>query len=262
MAAARIVEAEVENGAFINETKMTFEAFTGDWINAYAQNAKVSSVRARNKEMKHFISVWGPYPLKKITKQMYQKKILELSQKYSRNYLVGIHACGRMIFNYAVELDLIKTNPTESVQLPKYQPKIEDIENQKEDIKFLEKEELARFLRLTASDGLEMDSLIFTTLSYTGLRIGELLALKWSDFDEYKGSLRVTKTLYNPRNNITEYVLLPPKTSGSVRTIRIDEQLVKMLKRHEVKQKEIKFKKGKTIQITNLFLLEMMGIHN
>lgn len=244
MAAARIVEAEVENGAFINETKMTFEAFTGDWINAYAQNAKISSVRARNKEMKHFISVWGPYPLKKITKQMYQKKILELSQKYSRNYLVGIHACGRMIFNYAVELDLIKTNPTESVQLPKYQPKIEDIENQKEDIKFLEKEELARFLRLTASDGLEMDSLIFTTLSYTGLRIGELLALKWSDFDEYKGSLRVTKTLYNPRNNITEYVLLPPKTSGSVRTIRIDEQLVKMLKRHEVKQKEIKLKKG------------------
>ncbi|WP_279326722.1 tyrosine-type recombinase/integrase [Bacillus kexueae] len=80
--------------------------------------------------------------------------------------------------------------------MPKYQPKIEDIEEQKEEIKFLEKEELARLLRLANSDGLEMDSLIFTTLAYTGLRIGELLALKWTDFDKEKGSIRVTKTLY------------------------------------------------------------------
>jgi integrase len=99
-------------------------------------------------------------------------------------------------------------------------------------------------LRLADSDGLEMDHLVFTTLAYTGLRIGELLALKWTDFDGEKGTLRVTKTLYNPRNNIKEFELLPPKTTGSIRTIRIDEMLVKMLKRHEIKQKEIKLQKG------------------
>jgi integrase len=62
--------------------------------------------------------------------------------------------------------------------LPKYQAKVEDIENQEDEIKFLEKEELARFLRLADLDGLEMDYLVFITLAYTGLRIGELLALK------------------------------------------------------------------------------------
>lgn len=244
VSAARKLEAEVENGTYIKETKMSFEAFAQEWIKVYAQNAKVSSVRARSKEMNHFISVWGHYQLKKITKRIYQKRILELSERYSRNYMSGIHACGRMIFNHAIELELIKLNPTENIRLPKYQAKVEDIENQKEEIKFLEKEELARFLRLTDSDGLEMDFLIFTTLAYTGLRIGELLALRWADFDENKGSLRVTKTLYNPRNNIKEYELLPPKTSGSIRTIRIDERLVKMLKHHEIKQKEIKLQKG------------------
>ncbi|UZJ78749.1 tyrosine-type recombinase/integrase [Fictibacillus sp. KU28468] len=204
---------------FIKETKMTFDSFAQDWIKVYAQNAKISSVRARSKEMKHFIKVWGPYPLKKISKQIYQRRIVELSEKYSRNYVSGIHACGRMIFNHAVELGLIKINPTENTQLPKYQVRVEEIESQQEEIKFLEKEELALFLRTTDSDGLEMDSLIFTTLSYTGLRIGELLALKWSDFDEEKGSLRVTKTLYNPNNNFKEYKLLSPKTAGSIRTI-------------------------------------------
>ncbi|WP_394186853.1 tyrosine-type recombinase/integrase [Metabacillus halosaccharovorans] len=241
---ARKIEAEVENGTYLKETNTTFEAFAQEWIKIYAQNAKISSVRARSKEMKHFISVWGPYQLKKISKQIYQKRIVELSEKYSRNYVSGIHACGRMIFNHAVELGLIKINPTENIQLPKHQIKVEEIESQGEEIKFLEKEELARFLRTSDSDGLEMDSLIFTTLAYTGLRIGELLALKWTDFDEEKGSLRVTKTLYNPSNNIQNYELLPPKTSGSIRTIRIDEKLVKMLKRHEIKQKEIKLQKG------------------
>ncbi|MCQ6281594.1 tyrosine-type recombinase/integrase [Bacillus sp. EB600] len=251
--AARKVEAEVENGTFLKETKMTFESFAKDWIKVYAQNTKISSVRARSKEMKHFISVWGPYPLKKVSKQIYQKRIMELSEKYSRNYVSGIHACCRMIFNHAVELGLIKINPTENTHLPKYQVKVEEIESKKEKIKFLEKEELAQFLRITDSNGLDMDSLIFTTLAYTGLRIGELLALKWTDFDEEKGSLRVTKTLYNPNNNIKGYELLTPKTSGSIRTIRIDERLVKMLKRHAIKQKEIKFQKG-PLYVDNQFI--------
>ncbi|WP_269749102.1 site-specific integrase [Halobacillus mangrovi] len=220
--AARKLEEEIEKGTYVNESRINFEAFTQEWIKVYGQNAKTSSVRARKKEMNHFISVWGPYSLNKITKQNYHEVIVKLAEKYSRNYVSGIHACGRMIFAYAVEIGILKLNPTENVKLPKPKVKVEDIENQDEEIKFLEKEELAKFLRLSESDGLEMDSLIFTTLSYTGLRIGELLALKWSDFSPENNSLRVTKTIYNPTNNIKEYELLTPKTSGSIRSIRID----------------------------------------
>jgi integrase len=253
VSAARKLEAEIENGTYVEETKMTFEVFAQQWIKIYALNAKVSSVRARSKEMNHFISVWGPYPLKKISKQIYYKRIIELSGKYSRNYVSGIHTCGRLIFNHALELGVIKMNPTENIRLPKYIAKVEEIENQEDEIKFLEKEELAHFLRLAYSDGIDMDYLIFTTLAYTGLRIGELLALKWTDFDEEKGSLRVTKTLYNPKNNIKEYELLTPKTTGSIRTIRIDEMLVKMLKRQEIRQKEVKLQKG-LLYVDNNFI--------
>ena len=34
--AARKVEAEVENGKYVKETKMTFELFAQDWIKVYA----------------------------------------------------------------------------------------------------------------------------------------------------------------------------------------------------------------------------------
>jgi hypothetical protein len=73
--------------------------------------------------------VWGSFPLNKITRQLYQKGITVLSEQFSKNYLSGIHACGRMIFKPAVALVLIKINPTENIQLPKHQLKVEEIES-------------------------------------------------------------------------------------------------------------------------------------
>ncbi|MCY9002866.1 hypothetical protein [Peribacillus frigoritolerans] len=68
-------------------------------------------------------------------------------------------------------MELIKLNPTKRTHLPKYQAKVEEIENQEDKIKFLEREELARFLHFANSDVLEMDYLVFITLAYTGLRV-------------------------------------------------------------------------------------------
>ncbi|CAL1525660.1 Tyrosine recombinase XerC [Bacillus subtilis] len=116
------------------------------------------------------------------------------------------------------------------------------MEKEKEKILFLEKEELAQFLKLALSDGLEMDHLVFTVLAYTGLRIGDLLALKWTNFNDKSGTIRITKTLYNPNNQIEKYQLLTPKTTGSVRIIRIDETIVNLLKKHKIYQNEIKLK--------------------
>ena len=42
---------------------------------------------------------------------------------------------------------------------------------------------------------------VFCTLAYTGMRAGELLALKWSDIDFENNTINITKTYYNPNNN-------------------------------------------------------------
>jgi integrase len=242
-AAARLVELEKDNGTLIRESKIPFETFANDWLKTYSRGGvKISSVRAREKEMKHFISVWGTYPISRITKKMYEERLLELNERYSHNYVGGIHACGRMIFRKAKTQGVIKINPTEDFQLPKKQRSVEALEKEQEEILYLEKEELAQFLKQAHTEGLEMDHLVFTVLSYTGLRIGELLALKWSDFNEKQGTIRITKTLYNPNNNIEEYQLLTPKTAGSVRTLRIDEMIIGMLKKHRILQNETKLK--------------------
>lgn len=66
---------------------------------------------------------------------------------------------------------------------------------------------------------------------YTGLRIGELLALTWSDFDLHKGIFTVSKTCMDTwENGWYVKISLPPKTEMSNRGIPIPKQLLPKIK--------------------------------
>ncbi|MBQ7163802.1 MAG: site-specific integrase [Clostridia bacterium] len=72
------------------------------------------------------------------------------------------------------------------------------------------------------------DKLFGITLClYTGLRVGELLALEWKDIDLVKSELSVTKSCHDsPLGIITD----EPKTPSSVRVIPLPKQLLPLLK--------------------------------
>lgn len=66
---------------------------------------------------------------------------------------------------------------------------------------------------------------------YSGLRIGELIALQWSDIDFAKGTLTVSKSCHDGKNGL---IIDEPKTATSRRKIPLPKQLmplVKMLKK-------------------------------
>lgn len=70
---------------------------------------------------------------------------------------------------------------------------------------------------------------------YTGLRIGELLALEWSDLDLTEQSLTVSKSCHygkDAKGRYTRFVELP-KTAYSERVIPIPKQLLPILKQHK-----------------------------
>ena len=66
---------------------------------------------------------------------------------------------------------------------------------------------------------------------YTGLRIGELLALKWSDIDMQNGLLSVSKSCYDASDG-KKHVRIEgsPKTAHSTRIIPLPKQLLPLLK--------------------------------
>lgn len=73
---------------------------------------------------------------------------------------------------------------------------------------------------------------------YTGLRIGELLALTWNDIDFDKNILSVTKTCHDGNEDGKHVRIIDtPKTENSRRQIPLSKTLVKMLKEMKKKSK-------------------------
>jgi integrase len=71
-------------------------------------------------------------------------------------------------------------------------------------------------------------------------------AVKKTDFDANEFMLSITKTYYNPTNNVLKYTLLPPKTVTSERKIELDPIVFTELDKHLAKQNEVKMRYRKT----------------
>lgn len=76
---------------------------------------------------------------------------------------------------------------------------------------------------------------------YTGIRLGELCALKWGDIDFTRGNLTVSSNMQRVRNFTsseakTDIRIQPPKTATSFRTIPLPDELILLLQQSKRKE--------------------------
>lgn len=232
---AEMIERQLRDGSYIAPSTMTFEAVAQEWIKHYALGVKVSSVRARERGLNVVVNLIGHRPIQAITRYEYQQVVNEISEKYSKNYIDSILTTCNLVFKYALNMNLIQKLPNEGISRKKKPKTVEEIENNDIFEKFLEKEELEQFLYTAKHNHKPQGSFeLFSTMAYSGCRVGEMLALKWSDVDFEENTIRITKTYYNPNNNKRKYQILTPKTQSSIRTITLDPIIMEMLKDYKV----------------------------
>jgi integrase len=241
------VEQEVFNNEYTKDSEILFKEFANQWFEAYSISKKISSIDSRKSHLNHLVDKFGYIKINIITRRMYQEFINEFFSKgYSDSSISSIHATGRMIFRYAINLEVIKKNPSENITLPKNKRTIEDIEQEREG--YLEKHELITFLNIVKkyAHRIEInDHALFSTMSYSGLRIGETLALKWDDINFTHRTIQVNKTLYRKNK---DFILMPPKTESSIRQIKISKVIIDLLKTHRNQQIQYIMSKRKTYE--------------
>ena len=120
----------------------------------------------------------------------------------------------RQVFRYAVAKRLLTFSPADSLELPKYRPSTR---------RTWERTEVKAFL--AAARGHWLYPLFHLALT-TGLRPGELLALRWTDVDFDQGVLTVRHT-WGPGAN--GQVLGEPKTARSKRRIPLSSDVLDIL---------------------------------
>jgi integrase len=248
--AAALLIAEFSQDIYVEEQNITFEKFAFEWLDIYSASGKPKkpgTIRIRKHEIQRLMDYFAKLKLKDISRKMYQDALNELKKRgFADNTLDGAHHTGRMIFKKAIEMELIKKDPTEYAYVPKTVKSVEELEQEEEIPNFLEKEELSKFLNVAKEKGLERDYPIFMLLAYTGIRVGELCALKWKDINFEEHAIAITKTYYNPVNNIKKYQIVAPKTHTSKRIIDVDPNVLALLEKHKAEQNEVHMKYRKT----------------
>ena len=249
-----------ENGLPSNQSDgfrdPTFEELASLWLENYKTTVKPSTfenVRVKVEKMteEHFKEL----KLKKITVAYCQRVVIELSKTYVlyNHYLSVINR----IFKYAVLMDILDSNPFDKV----IKPKSRQVQRKGN---FLTKEELKEFLKLAQTATLSYFFPLVHLMSYTGLRQGEALALKWSDIDFENKKITVDKTAVRIKEKQT---LQTPKTKNSKRVISIDPTTLSILKSWKKDQIKIYFKNGKHFKGDDNFIFtnergEWVHIHN
>jgi len=249
-----------ENGLPSNQSDgfrdPTFEELASLWLENYKTTVKPSTfenVKSKVEKMteEHFKEL----KLKKITVAYCQKVVIELSKSYVlyNHYLSVINR----IFKYAVLMDILDSNPFDKVIKPKSR------QTQRKG-NFLTKEELREFLKLAQTATLSYFFPLVHLMSYTGLRQGEALALKWSDIDFENKKITVDKTAARIKEKQT---LQTPKTKNSKRVISIDPTTLSILKNWKKDQIKIYFKNGKHFEGDENFIFtnqrgDWVHIHN
>lgn len=254
IAAAKLL-TEYKNGTYISEKNLTVEEFSEQWLKIYAAtgNVRDSTVDIRRAKLKIILKYFKKIKIKNVTKKMYQDMLIDLKEKgnakkkgYAKKTIESVHETGLLFFAAAVELEIIAINPTLNARVPAFPQVISETEEEAELPEYLEKEELAVFLRTAKENDEDMDYPLFLLLAYTGIRVGELSVLKWRDIDSKQNTISITKTLYHKRNDEGRYALNPPKTKKSKRVIDIEEAVLDELEKHRARQNIIRMEKRKT----------------
>ena len=138
------------------------------------------------------------------------------------------------VIDFAKRLELADRNPFKDVIRPR-QRVIRKERN------YFEPIELKRFLTIAEKVGLK-NYAVLRTLAYSGMRIGELIALTWDDVDFSNNTISISKTVARGVGN--KSIIQSPKTSASKRLLVMDHETMKILKRWQVKQASYLLKRG------------------
>jgi len=228
----KVTLREQQQGTLITAPQQTLKDYLEYWLeDVHKMNIRVSTYVKYKKLLKHILPTLGQTMLQKLTPQQVQKLYAnKLKEGLSPKMVVNIHGVLHKALDNAVKWGLVAKNVCDLVSPPRL-PKIEQ--------QVLTLEQAHTLFEHVKKHRLEVVLMLALT---TGMRRGEILALRWHDVNLHEGSIQVKRTVdYIPHYG---YVETEPKTARGFRKIMLPSFVVGALKAHRLQQDEVRSKAG------------------
>ena len=241
---------EVQNGLVIDGKSLKFSEFTEIWKRDYGSKELAPSTYKRYCRMleTRLLPYFGHFYINKIKPTDIMKfydlleKDTQLVRKKGNNgsktkkplsgkTILEHHRLLRAMLHKAVYWQLIVANPAERVQPPKARkPKRKSYDDEQTKI-------LLENLELLPSEDAKYKVAIILTV-FTGVRLGELMGLEWTDVDFKNGIISINRSSqYLSDMGVFTKV---PKTESSIREIAIPEFIISLLEEYKLWYEEQK----------------------
>ena len=170
----------------------------------------------------HLIKDLGEYELDELKPNVLQDFLLKkIDNKYSTNTIKGIVSVLKQALRLAITLEFVDKEYCSNLKMPSSE--------EKEISVFTKKEQ--QVIESFCLNHKKRNYIGIVICLYTGIRLGELLALTWDDIDFNSNLLTINKTSYSAKvDGKTQIIVDKPKTKKSNRVIPLPNQLVKLLK--------------------------------
>ena len=225
-------DMELFQGAELTEdSRLTLGEWLDRWMEDYAAHTlRPSTLRSYEQYIRCYIKpCLGGKTVSRITRMDIQKLYTKLKHEgrvhdhpeygheLSDSMVLRIHAMLHRCLRDAETAHVILRNPAAGAMVPKAVSKPRQI---------LTREQMDAFLAAVEQNEVWRD--FFYTELTTGLRRGEICGLKWEDFDEASGTLKVRRAVHQEKGGKlttwdtktaagTRTIILPPSTAALLR---------------------------------------------
>ncbi len=227
--------AELDQGTYTEPSKLTISEWLNTWHSEYLTSVKENTRTSYRQHIdNHIVPALGAVKLSALSPDACQRFYNSLSRDkgLSPKTVKNIHGVLHEALKRAVRLGYIRSNPADSVDLPRIE---------KAKIEPLDAPEIKSLLN-ALDDGLY--STIIKVDLFTGLREGEILGLQWACVDFDKGTITIDKQLCRPRKKGEAYRLASVK-NDKPRTIQPASFVMHLLKQQRKRQMEQRLLAGK-----------------
>jgi integrase len=218
----------IHKGDYVEPSKMTVSEYLDRWLSDYAKLNVSPKTYERYTDIisRNIKPALGEYHLSKLRplhiQSLYTGALMQ-GRKDGRGGLTAqtvlhFHRVLRKALQQAVKWQLLARNPTEAVEPPRPQRK---------EMQVVDEAGTARLLQAVEGARLHMPVLLAVM---TGMRRGEILALRWQDTDLEKGQVAVRRSLEQTRDGLR---FKQPKTGKGMRSVALPGIAVQALRRHK-----------------------------
>jgi len=234
----------LEKGTYVKPSRLTL----GEWLTQWFETYVTMHTTPRTQESYHSIirhhlimPAIGAIPLTQLQPQHLQSYYARAITQGRADNRGGLSARSVLYHHrilsealgHAVKMGLVARNVAEVV-IPPHPARIR--------LATLAPDDIPNFLEAARETPYYV---FFSTLLYTGLRRGELLALRWRNVDLDMASLHVVETAFKLGSG--EYVIKEPKTPHSRRTVALPPSLALLLRRYRYDQELLWAQLGKRL---------------